>query len=126
MITGLYLGLLALMYLGLSVYVIAARLQGKIGMGDGGDETLIRRIRIHGNFAEFVPIQLLLLLCLELQNVDAIWLHVTGLAILLGRVFHAWGLIISPYATWQRQAGMMLTFAVLALGGLSTIALYFL
>ena len=33
----------------------------KIGIGDGGDKALARKIRVHGNFVEYVPLGLLLM-----------------------------------------------------------------
>tara|TARA_Y100001001_G_C7979481_1_gene298851 strand:- start:675 stop:1055 length:381 start_codon:yes stop_codon:yes gene_type:complete len=124
MVSAFYIGILALMYLGLTVYVIRARLSNRIGLGDGGNAMLNRRIRIHAHFAEFVPILVLMLVVLELQSVPAIWLHIMGFAIVLSRVFHAWGLVLSDMLTWQRQASMMMTFSLLFLGGAANIVLY--
>ncbi|NNC55212.1 MAG: hypothetical protein HKO07_05785, partial [Pseudomonadales bacterium] len=53
-ITLLYAGLLSILLLVLSYRVVQIRRQG-IALGDGGDLTLQRRIRAHGNFTEYVP-----------------------------------------------------------------------
>src|SRR3954449_9086648 len=63
--TAYYAGLLALIYAGLSAWVVAGRLSSNVLHGDGGDSALLKRIRSHGNFAEYVPLTLLLIALLE-------------------------------------------------------------
>ncbi len=60
-VTPLYAGLLVLWFLALSFQVIRCRRGGRISLGDGGDAKLIRVIRGHANFAEYVPVAILLL-----------------------------------------------------------------
>ena len=38
----------------------------QVGLGDGGEKTLLRHIRVHGNFGEYVPFILMLMLMGEL------------------------------------------------------------
>ncbi len=77
-VTGLYAGLLALLFLALSVAVIHGRREAKVGFGDGGNTMLARRIRGHGNFAEYVPMVLILMAIAEL-NQDPDWrIHIVG------------------------------------------------
>jgi uncharacterized membrane protein YecN with MAPEG domain len=122
MVTGLYAGLLALIYIGLSALVISKRLKHKINLGDGPNDVILKAVRAHGNFAEFVPIALILMLICEINIADPFapvpfFMHVFGIALVLGRVMHAIGLMdIIPIA---RPAGMILTFlTILGLGGL--------
>jgi uncharacterized membrane protein YecN with MAPEG domain len=61
----LYAGLLALWLVVLSLRVIQARRAARVSLGDGGNRALQRAIRGQANFAEYVPIALLLLLILE-------------------------------------------------------------
>ncbi len=63
--TAFYAGLLALVYLGLSGWVIGARVSGNVLLGDGGDDTVLRRVRSHANFAEYVPLALIVIGLLE-------------------------------------------------------------
>jgi MAPEG family len=49
-------------FIGLSLGLIALRKQFKMLIGDVGHERLLRASRAHGNFAEYVPIALILLL----------------------------------------------------------------
>lgn len=111
MIIGLYAALLGLMFLGLTYYVIAGRRAYQIGLGDGGNEELATRIRIHGNFAETIPFALLLILLVEMQGAPLLSIHAMGITLLAGRAFHFWGLR-GPSLRW-RVVGMVLTHVVI-------------
>ena len=65
-ITLLFASLHVLLMLALAMPVVLHRNTHKIGIGDGGDKRLARKIRVHGNFVEYVPFALLLLGLLEL------------------------------------------------------------
>jgi len=124
MITGLYAGILALMYIGLSAYVISKRLKHKISLGNGENEELIRAIRIHGNFSEFIPIALILMIICEINATQPFaiapqFIHAFGIALVLGRILHAIGMTNISLSLSARRAGMILTFlSLLGLGGL--------
>lgn len=113
MITTLYAGLLALLYVGLSAYVIRGRYKYRTALGDGGNPALARRIRIHANFAEYVPLALLLLFLVDYSRTSPIIVHWLGIMLVLGRVLHVWGLCCSESTSFGRFAGMILTFLVL-------------
>ena len=115
-ITAIYAGLLALLFVLLSVRVISLRRAGRVGLGDGGDALLARRIRVHGNFAEFVPLGLILIGLSESLGVAPMLVHGLGLALLVGRVSHAWGVSQPNEVLVFRSVGMVLTFAVLVVG----------
>jgi uncharacterized membrane protein YecN with MAPEG domain len=65
-VTSTYAALLALLFIALSVRTVRLRATLKIALGDGGNERLLRANRVHGNFAEYVPITLLVSLLLEI------------------------------------------------------------
>ena len=48
-----------------------------------------RRIRVHGNFAEYVPLALLLLLFMELQAQSRFLVHVLCIVLIAARLVHA-------------------------------------
>jgi len=121
-ITAVYAGLCGLMLVGLSAGVIRQRGRARVSVGDGGDAGLIRWIRAQGNFAEYVPLALLLLALAEAQGAPAVALHGLGGALVLGRVLHAWGMVSGRDLHPARGAGMVLTFAVLVLGGAGLLA----
>ena len=91
-ITGLYAALCAILVVGLALRVVMHRFRHRIGIGDGGDKSLVQLIRVHGNAIENVPLALLLLLLLELNQTAPLWLHVFGIVLVLGRIVHAFGL----------------------------------
>ncbi len=115
-ITGLYAAPLVLIYLVLTIRVITYRRSAKVSLGDGDDPALRARIRAHGNFAEFAPLGLILLLIAEVQATSAVWLHVLGCLLLAGRLLHgvnfSFGLRLMPL----RVGGMILTLLALGLG----------
>ena len=104
----------ALMQCVLTVLVIRRRLKAGVYFLDGGDDPLLRRIRAHGNFAETVPMALLLMALLEFSGLGRVWLIVFGVALLLGRVIHATSLLTN-HAAWSRSLGMALTIGVISI-----------
>ncbi|MBL8659277.1 MAG: MAPEG family protein [Rhodospirillales bacterium] len=119
-VTALYAAILALILLVLSMRVIAVRRRSRVAIGDGGDDTLARRIRAQGNFTEYVPIALILMLAAEQAGPPAWMLHALGVALVVGRITHAWSL--SAHSIPGRTIGMSLTFLVLIAGAALAIA----
>jgi uncharacterized protein len=113
-ITGLYAALSTLLILILSARVILYRRSHKIGLGDGGDVEMHRRMRAHGNAIEYLPFGLILLLVLEINQTAPLWLHVFGCVLLIARFAHAWGVSRHSGISPGRLLGVVLTFAVLA------------
>ena len=112
-ITLLFVSLHVLLMLVLLVRISRHRHGQRIGLGDGGDAILNRKIRVHGNFVEHAPIALLLLGLLELSGLPAAWLWGFGGALLLGRVMHAIGLSGSGGYSVGQFWGTALTWLVL-------------
>jgi len=86
--------------------------------GDGGDASLARAIRAHANFAEQVPLALLLLVLVDGFGVAATIVHALGTALVIGRVANAVGLSRSLGPTPPRQAGAALTLLVIVAASL--------
>jgi hypothetical protein len=97
----------------LSILVIQRRRSQKISLGDGGDQHFLGVIRAHANFAEYVPLILVLMVVAEINLANSWLLHSVGTVLLLGRIIHAYGLRHHSGASWQRILGMLLTFAAL-------------
>ena len=118
-----YAGLCALLVLFLAVRVAMWRYAHKIGLGDGGDRELIKRVRAHGNAVEYLPLCLILLGGMELNGYPAPIIHGFGVALVLSRVAHAFGLSRSSGVSAGRFAGtlvtwlLMLAMAGFAIGG---------
>lgn len=121
-ITGLYAALSALLVILLTFRVVAVRHAARIGIGDGGNRDLARRIRAHANAVETLPIGLILLLVLEWNQTLPWILHVSGIVLLLGRLLHAAGMSGSSGASKGRLYGMGLT--LLAIAGMSLLLLW--
>ncbi|MGQ4276168.1 MAPEG family protein [Pseudidiomarina sp. E22-M8] len=112
-ISMLYAGLLALLYFTLAVVVIRLRWRDSVGIGTGESKDLEVAVRIHGNFAEYVPFTLLLLVLMELTGASGMLLHAIGGLLFIARVCHAIGLRMSVGPSWARTVGVLGTFIVL-------------
>jgi uncharacterized protein len=112
-IVMLYAGLNALIAFVLALQVVRQRGRAKVSLGTGGDAVLERVVRAHGNFIEYVPLILVLMLLLELSGLGAIWIHAMGIALTMGRILHGWGLSATPNESFGRFAGTALTWLTL-------------
>jgi uncharacterized protein len=110
LITGFYGGLAALSVITLAVRVSLARRAKQIDLGDGGDAEMLRRIRVHANAVEYVPLALILLLMLELSATSAMTLHVFGIWLIVARSAHAIGASLGDGPNPGRASGAMLTW----------------
>jgi uncharacterized protein len=113
MVTPLYAGLLVLWFLVLSIRVIRRRGSEKIMLGDGGNAGMLRVIRAQANFAEYVPLALLLMAMLELSHFSIYVLHALGVALLVARLLHGYAFSFTQHFMFGRVAGAGLTFLVL-------------
>lgn len=115
-ITATYLAVLALLYAALGLRVARLRRRNRAGFGDGDNAELRAAIRSHANFAEYVPIIVLMVAMLEASGSSALTVHLLMGALLLSRVLHPIGMHAAP-RTLQfnlgRVAGIVITIAVL-------------
>ena len=109
-ITALYAGLFGILYIVLCGFVVAHRRRARIGLGLGSDTGLERAVRVHGNFAEYVPLFLVLLLLAELGGAAAWLLHIVGAVVFLARIAHAYGLSQSSGTSSGRFMGTLATW----------------
>ncbi len=107
----------------LSALVIQRRASAGITFMDGGDATLLKRMRTHGNFIEVAPMALVLLLILELAGLPTAWLWAIATALLLSRLLHAWGLLIGP-GMFGRVAGTLICLFTLSCQALACVWLF--
>ena len=115
-ITLLYAGLLSLWLLVLSVRVIAIRSQG-ISLGDGGNPVVLRRVRARGNFAEYVPMILVMIGFLEISHFSALWIHLLGGTLVVSRLLHGYALSFNESFKFGRIGGTALTLTLLGVCG---------
>ena len=122
-VTSIFTAILTLFYLVLTLRIINLRGNFKVSLGDGGVSELQRAIRAHGNFAEYVPLGLISLACLE-ANGAPWWITIPlGIALMTGRVLHALGISESSSDFKQRVRGMKITFNTLLVMVLLNICL---
>ncbi len=116
-----YAAILAFIYIYLAIRVVGLRRTRRVAIGHGGHSDLERAMRVHANFAEYVPLAILLLTFVEIQGRPAWLVHVLALALLAGRSIHVYGVSQPKEDIRLRIAGMITTFAVLAAAGLSLL-----
>ncbi len=121
-ITGLYAALAALLIVFLALRVILRRKSAGIGIGDGGDHELAKRVRAHANAVEYLPIGLLLLLLLELDQTAPALVHAFGITLVVGRMLHAFGLSKTSRISIGRALGIVLS--MLAITAMAVLLLW--
>lgn len=114
-------GVLGLMLIALAWPIVMLRRGRKVGLGDGGDALLQRRIRIHSNFVEYVPFALGLLVLLELSGLDRAWVATLGALLLVARVLHVAGLSRSAGYSFGRFWGTLLTWIMIVAASILAI-----
>ena len=108
-VTAIAASVLGLLYVRLSLVVIGFRRKHGVSVGDGGHEDLLRAIRSQGNLAEYAPIALLLLACLEF-NQTPIWItSILAASFVVGRLLHPVGMKSADSPMQPRLRGMQLT-----------------
>jgi uncharacterized protein len=91
-VTPMYALPLALIYLVLWFRISGVRAATKTSYGDGGNVELLRRVRQHGNFVEWTTFVLILMILAEGMGAPAMYLHISGALLLIGRIAHPFGL----------------------------------
>ena len=113
LMTSIIAAILTIIFVKLSFAVIGLRRKNKVGLGSGGYDDLERAIRAQGNFAEYVPIGLILIACLELNGAPWWLVILPGIALIIGRLIHAKGINEPPPNFSSRVLGMKFTFGTL-------------
>ena len=124
-VTPLYAAVLAFLFIALSVRTLRLRRKLNIAVGDKSDQQMLRSMRVHANFAEYVPFSLLLIYMLESGNGTTVFVHALCVCLIVGRLSHAYGVGRVDEDYRYRVFGMTMTFTSLggaALGILGTSA----
>jgi uncharacterized protein len=93
-----------------------------VAFGDSGDVGVTRIIRAQANFAEYVPLALLLMGFLEVTRYSIYLLHALGIVLVVARVFHGLALSFGWQVHFGRVTGAALTLIVLLIE--SVLCLY--
>ena len=115
----------AALFVWLSLNVIRARRKHKVGIGTGQNRSVERAMRVHANFAEYVPFSLLLIALLELNKANSLLLIGLCSVLLVARLVHAYGVSMENERFAFRVSGMMMTFAVILISGLANLVIVF-
>ncbi len=109
MTTPLYAAIIGLVFVVLSVRTLLLRRRLGVAIGTGEDPELTRAMRVHSNFAEYVPLALILFYFLEVETDADLWIHVLCVSLIVGRLLHAYGVSQVEENYRFRVAGMILT-----------------
>lgn len=109
MIWPVYTALLGLFFAFLTFRTIRLRQRYRVSLGHGKNPLLLRAIRVHGNFSEYVPLGLLLIAASEKLDAPSLLVHSLGCLLVLGRLVHAYGVSQENEVLRFRVTGMALT-----------------
>jgi uncharacterized membrane protein YecN with MAPEG domain len=112
-VTMLYAALLGILLVMLSWGVSKVRLREHVSLGAGEVSDLEAAIRAHGNFIEYVPFALILLMLTESTGTPSWLLHALGGTLLVGRLLHAYGIRQPGSTNNYRKYGAALTWLMI-------------
>jgi len=114
-VTAIFAAVTGLLLLVLSAHVVKYRLKYRKGMGVNDDRDFEAAVRAHANLVEYAPLGLIMLAIAELNGVSSQLIYWTGMALVVGRILHAFGMINGRGGQHvARMIGMVLTwFAIL-------------
>ena len=112
-VTAGYAAILAIFFFILSIRTIKIRRAARVAIGDGDNRQLAKAARAHANFAEYVPICLIMIYFLEVTSTQSLAVHAYGLLLITGRLIHAFGISDVDENLNFRVTGMVCTFIVL-------------
>lgn len=115
--TPLYVGIAAIALVALFVNVVRMRFKHQVSLGDGGHDELIRARSVHGNFIEIVPFVLMIMAALEVQGYHDFVLHGFGVALMISRICHVFGVYHKTTVGKLRMVGSALALSLIAIGG---------
>ena len=124
-ITALYAGLLGLLGLVLGAGSGWLRQKTGVSLGAGDSPQQLVAFRRHGNFAEWVPIAIILIAILELNGVSSTAVHALGATLVVARVAHPFGLDPEKMSAPARGLGAAGTALVVLVAGIWSIATFF-
>lgn len=110
-ITATYAAVLAFYFIAWSFHVSFTRARTGVRTGDGGNPTMLTAMRQHGNMAEFMPFALLMMALGEAGGLSALWLHLSGVLLVAGRLIHPFGITDDGGPVAARVVGQLSTYA---------------
>ncbi len=125
-VTAVFAAVIGILLLVLSFQVVRFRLKYGKGMGVTDDRDFEAAVRAHANLVEYAPLGLIMLGLAELNGVAGGLVYWTGMALVVGRILHAWGMINGRGGPHKaRMAGIVLTWlAILVAAVLLLVNVY--
>ena len=111
--TALYAAILSLVFVALSIRTIRMRRHQKIAIGYADNDLMLRAMRVHANFAEYVPLSLILIYLVEVSRGSTRLVHFLGVCLIIGRLLHAYGVSQPKEVFAFRVTGMVFTFTTI-------------
>lgn len=122
--TAFYAAFLGMAFVFLSVRTLRLRRSLQIPIGDAGNKVMLRAMRAHSNFAEYVPLSLFLIYFVEIQGAHRFLIHGLCLCLVVGRLTHAFGVSQITENYKYRVFGMATTFTSLVVSSIYLLASY--
>jgi len=85
---------------------------------------MLRAMRVHSNFAEYVPLSLILIYFVETRGVHPLCVHLLGLGLLAGRASHAFGVSQAKENYRFRVFGRAMTLTTIILSSVYLLVAY--
>lgn len=122
MVTSLYAGILAVLFIRLSIDTILGRRKHQISLGYGPNNEIEAVVSAHANFTAYVPLMLALLFFAESSNVfPSFVIHILAALFTIGRIQHYLAFKAKKMNFKLRVIGMHLTLWPLLLLGFMNI-----
>ncbi len=123
--TAIYAALFSLIFAGLSIWVVMGRVSSGTLLGADGNDALGRRVRSHGNFAEYVPLTLLLIGLLEASGASQTLVQSLLGILIIARLLHPIGMFAATNSPRQfacRGGGILATLVVMVATAVALLA----
>ena len=117
-ITLYFTAVLALFYIYLTLNVINLRKSERVAIGSGDSKVLARAIRVHANFAEYVPLTLVLLYFLETQHANPTIMWILSSLLIIARLVHAYGVRAVQEQLKFRVFGMFTNISIIVVAAI--------
>ena len=103
--TPIYAIAVTLIWLILWFRVTSLRAALKQSIGDGGNPALLQRIRQHGNCHDWATLILILMILAEGMGAPALYIHISGVLLVIGRIAQPFGLKVDNSGHPLRYVG---------------------
>lgn len=117
-ISGIWFFAFSLFYILLTLNVVRMRWATKTGLGVGEDRRMLKAVRVHGNFAEYIPLVFIGIILMEVRGAGSTWLHSLYAAAFLARILITFGITKTSNFSPYRFLGNCLTYIVLLSAGI--------